>query len=279
VSEPVRPDGGSAAIEASASIVEFYSLYPDVRGPELASPDLRGAMPARAARVCAPMTVASGFGWYVYPPVDFAVRWDGRCAEWSLLEENEPTGWLSLSGGVTGRLPAAPDALRAAPDRFQADFDVFDKYGGVPFIEADPHDGQTLEVITGVLARTPPGWWLLVRDVPNRPHGRDHQILEGMVETDWYRAYLPTMVRLNRQNATVRFHRRAPIMAVQPIPRAAVEMARRPPLAHRGLGEFPDDVWEEFVAWRRYKQQPSTVATYVREQRERARRRRAEEAR
>src|SRR5262245_23624919 len=176
--------GGPDMSETLASTVEFYSLYPDVRGPEPASPDLRGAMQARAARVCAPMTVASGFGWYVYPPVDFAVRWDGRCAEWSLLEENEPTRWLSLSGGVTGRLPTAPDALRAAPERFQADFDVFDKYGGVPFIEADPHDGQTLEVITGVLARTPPGWWLLVRDVPNRPHGRHHQILEGMVETD-----------------------------------------------------------------------------------------------
>jgi Family of unknown function (DUF6065) len=254
--------------------VEFFFLYPDVRPPEPASPDLRGSLSARAARVCSPITTASGYGWLVYPPADFAVRWNGETSEWSLLEENEPVRWQSLAGGVDGKLPAAGEVLRQAPNG--DGLDVFDKYrGGVPFIEADPRNAHMLEVITGLLVRTPPDWWLLVREVPNWPRGGDHQILEGIIETDWYRSYVPTMVRLTRQHQVVRFHRQLPIMAVQPVPRAAVEFGRRPPVTYRGIGEFPGDVWEDFVTWRRRKQDPDSSAFYVREQRERTRQRRA----
>jgi hypothetical protein len=257
--------------EQVSPTVEFFSLYPDVREPELGSPDLRGSLSARAARVCAPITTASAFCWHIYPPADFAVRWDGVGSEWSLLEENEPVAWRSLSGGHDGMLPCASAVLAAADG---AGLDIFDKYGGgIPFIQADPRKPHMLEVITGLLARTSPDWWLLVRDVPNWPRSGDRQLLEGIIETDWYRSYVPTMVRLTQQNRVVRFHRNVPIMAVQLVSRQAVEAARRPAVTHRGIAEFPADVWQDFVSWRRRKQDPDTVAFYVREQRERNRHR------
>ncbi|WP_329563528.1 DUF6065 family protein [Streptomyces uncialis] len=250
--------------------IEFFSLYEEVREPELGSPDLKGSLSARAARVCSPITAASGFGWHIYPPVDFAVRWDGLGSEWSLLDGNDPVAWQSLSGAQDGMLPQAA-AVRASAEKAGLEgVDVFDKYGGAPpFIQADPRNPHMLEVITGLLARTPANLWLLVRDVPNWPRAGDHQILEGIIETDWYRAYLPTMVRLTQQNRIVRFHRHIPIMAVQPIARSTVQMARRPAATYRGVANFPDGVWKEFVSWRKRKQDPQNRAAYVREQRER----------
>lgn len=265
-------------VDAPPAGVEFFSLYPDIRSPVLASSDLGGSLSARAARVCSPMTTASGFGWQIYPPADFAVRWDGYTTEWTILQDNEPTEWWSLAGGHDGKLPVAEKILAEIPENRRDGLDVFDKYGGLPFIEADPRNAHMLEVITGIFARTAPGWWLLVREVPNWPRSGDHQILEGIIETDWYRSYLPTMVRLTQQNRIVRFYRHIPIMAVQPVPREAVEVARRPPVTWRGISDFPEEVWQEFVEWRRRKQDPDTAAFYIREQRERRKQWRAAHA-
>ncbi len=254
---------------ASDPTVEFFFLYPDVRPPQLASPDLGGSISARAARVCSPMTEANGFGWYIYPPADFAVRWDGRSAEWSLLEENEPTWWRSLNGGRASLLPEGRNLLKNVSDDRRDSLDIFEKYGGIPFIEADPRNGSMLEIITGLLARTSPGWSLLVRDVPNWPRFGQYEVIEGIVETDWYRSYIPTMIRLIDQHRVVRFHRNLPIMAVQPIPRVALDAGRREPVTKAGISEFPQDVWQEFVDWRRRKQDPARSAFYAREQRQR----------
>ncbi|MBQ1023942.1 DUF6065 family protein [Micromonospora sp. C95] len=255
------------------SEIEFFSLYPDVREPELGTPDLKGSLSARAARVCSPITTASGFGWHIYPPADFAVRWDGMSSEWSLLDGNEPIAWQSLTGARDGLLPEARGVRGAIEAAGLDGGDVFDKYGGVPpFIQADPRNPHMLEVITGLLARTPADWWLLVRSVPNWPSSGEFEILEGIIETDWYRSYIPTMVRLTQQNRIVRFYRHIPIMAVQPVSRATVRMARRAATTYRGVPSFPDGVWDEFVTWRTRKQDPNTAATYVKEQRSRNKR-------
>jgi hypothetical protein len=46
-------------------------------------------------------------------------------------------------------------------------------------------------------------------------------------------------------------------------------MARRSAKTYRGVTEFPDGVWDEFVTWRTRKQDPNTAATYIKEQRDR----------
>lgn len=264
------------AVDLSPPKVELFSVYPDVREPEPASRDVRGSLPSRAVQRCPPVTTASAFGWYIYPPADFALRWDGRTTEWSLLEDNEPVQWRSLAGGYDGALPWAKDLLAKAPERLRDDLDVFDKFGGtVGFIDADPRAVNTLEVLTGIVARTSPGWWLLVREVPNWPRSNDHQILEGILETDWYRSWLPTMIRLTEQHRVVRFYRNFPIMVAQPIPRVAVEAMREPIVVRRGLDEFDDQLWREFVRWRRRRQDPQTSTVYAAEQRAQARQHRA----
>jgi hypothetical protein len=251
--------------------VEFFSLYPGTKAPVPASRDLGGSMQARAARLCSPFTEATGFGWYLYPPVDFAIRWSNDSSEWCLVEDNEPTRWRSLTGGVNGRLPQS-DAIIAEARRSGVEgLDVFDKYGGLPFIEADPRSPDMLEVIPGLFARTPPGWSLLLRAVPNENKPVAHQILEGIIETDWYRAYIPVMIRLLRRDVIVRFHSHRPIMAAQPIPATALDLAHQPVVFTSGIEAMPKERWEEFVNWRRLKQDPDSAAQYVSLQKRRRR--------
>ncbi|NES12569.1 MULTISPECIES: DUF6065 family protein [Micromonospora] len=248
--------------------VEIYSLYAGTRPAEAASPSLRGSLPIRAVQHCPPVAAGSGLGWYVHPPADFALRWDGQDTEWTLLEENEPAGWRSLAGGYDAKLPFAADELTDVPEAFRADLDIFDRYGGsMPFIDADPRAANMIELVTGVVARTSPGWCLLARGVPNWPLQRGVQIYDGVVETDWYTSFLPTILRLTEPGQVVRFYRNIPIMCLQPVHRSVLEAGRTAELVTgQGLAEWPEDLWHDLVVLRRRRQDPELRSTYRREQ-------------
>src|SRR5690349_25028078 len=90
----------------SVPTAEFFSIYEGAPLPTPASVDLMGALPIRAAQFCVPIKAASGLGFYVYPPVDFAVRWDGQRTDvGSLGARGQATERLPLDGGVGVVLP------------------------------------------------------------------------------------------------------------------------------------------------------------------------------
>jgi hypothetical protein len=252
--------------------VEFFLFNPDVPAPEPASPTLHGTLPLRGVQRCAPLTDASGFGWYTFPPLDFALRWDGQTVDFSRLVDNEPAEWRSLSGGYDLALDEDQAALARAPERFKADFGIFAEHGGrIAFINMDPHLGNACEITPGLLARTSPGWSVLVRSPPNWPPVRDHQILEGVLDTDWFGSHVPVIVLLPEVNRVVRFYSRYPWAVLQPVPRVAIRAAHMASgmTVTRGIENFPDDIWERFAENRRRRQ--GGTGTYHAEQRRRGR--------
>lgn len=254
--------------------VEFFLFNPDSPPPEPASSTVRGILPVRGVQQCAPLTDASGFGWYTFPPVDFALRWDGQTIDFSRLVANEPAEWRSLSGGYEVALDEDQAALARAPERFKADFGIFTHHDGrLPFINMDPRLGNACEITPGLLARTPPGWSLLVRNPPNWPPVHDHQILEGVVDTDWFGSHVPVIVRLPEVNRVVRFYRSYPWAVLQPVPRVAVTAAHTAAgiRVTRGIENFPDDIWARFVQNRRRRLGGKGLGTYQAEQRRGAR--------
>src|SRR5438105_596038 len=58
-------------------LVTFFQLLPQGRPPQRADRSAAGSLPTRAYRYCEPVTTASAFGWYVFPPINFSVIWDG----------------------------------------------------------------------------------------------------------------------------------------------------------------------------------------------------------
>lgn len=242
---------------------EFFSIYDGAPLPTPASVDLMGALPIRAAQFCVPIKAASGLGFYLYPPVDFAVRWDGQRTDVTWLDaRGQATEWLPLDGGVDVHLPGSGEVRAAVPANRAADLDSVMDPEGTPFINADPRAAHQMEITTGLVARTQPGWGILVRGLANWGPHRDHQVLDGFVETDWYRAFLPLIIRLTTPGAEVRFFRRLPMAQLHLVPLAALQ----PELAETGNGgiaEWPEDVWREFVAARSPRHLHETRGTYA----------------
>jgi hypothetical protein len=250
---------------SAAPTVEFFSIYRDAPLPARASDDLMGAMPVRAAQFCVPMKAASGLGFYLYPPRDFAVRWDGQRSEVSWLDgDGLTTGWVPLDGGTDVHLPGGSAVRAAVPESRRDVLDSVMDAEGTPFINADPRAAAQMELTTGLIARTSPGWGLLVRGLANWGHQRDHQVLDGFIETDWYRSYLPVILRLTTPGAQVHFFRHMPMAQLFVLPLAAF----RPEVAGEtgtsaGIAEWPEDVWREFVAARAPRHHAENKGTYA----------------
>jgi hypothetical protein len=58
-------------------IVRFYRLISQGRLPERANRSAAGTLPTRAYRYCEAVTSATAFGWWIFPPADLKVVWDG----------------------------------------------------------------------------------------------------------------------------------------------------------------------------------------------------------
>ena len=59
-----------------APLVTFHRFIPTARLPQRADRSAAGSLPTRAFRYCEPATSASGYGYYVFPPISFSLQRD-----------------------------------------------------------------------------------------------------------------------------------------------------------------------------------------------------------
>jgi len=188
-------------------LVSFFRLIPDARNPQRADRSAGGTLPTRAFRHCEPSTAASGYGWYVFPPIDFSLVWDGTDVLWTYKGEES---WYPLE---VAQYPGFSDYFdEHAPD------DV--KSFAPPFLGAGPNPG-IIQVWTGIFARSQPGWSLLVRPPANLPRRHGYELYEGIIETDRWFGPLFTNLRLTRTDQPIEIRKDYPLIQVQPVPRAA----------------------------------------------------------
>ena len=94
-----------------------------------------------------------------------------------------------------------------------------------PFLSALQEPGL-LQIWTGLVIRTAPGWSALVRAPANVPRTNAVEPFEGVIETDRWFGPLITNVRLTKTNVPINFRADFPFLQVQPIPRDAYDDAR-----------------------------------------------------
>ena len=197
--------------EDTTPLIRFWQLAAGGRPPQRADRSAGGTLPVRAFRYCESVATASAFGWLVFPPIDCAVLWDGSAMRWTWQGAD---GWHPLTvaqfPGLRDRFDAAaPEALRG---------------WSPPFIGALPEPGL-MNLWSGLMARTRPGWSLLVRPPANLPRAAGFECFEGIVETDRWFGPLFANLRLTRINEPVEFRADIPFLQVQPIPREAYDDA------------------------------------------------------
>ena len=192
--------------QTDSPVIRFFRMIDTVRPPQRADRSAAGTLPTRAFRYCEAVTSASAFGWWVFPPVDFQVVWDGESIFWAA---NDKAEWEVLAPSADA--PGFGDAFRAAAPDYLRDRIP-------PFLTALPEVGS-LQIWTGLLARTRDDWSLLARAPANLPPSGGYGIYEGIVEADRWFGPLFINVRLTRSHSPIRFRADFPLLQVQPLPR------------------------------------------------------------
>ena len=216
-------------------LVRFHRLIDRGRPPERADRSAGGLLPTRAFRYCEAVTTASAFGWYIFPPISFSLHWDGEDMAWTYDGADE---WYPLR---TAQFPdfnaqfdqAVPEALRGYSP---------------PFVAALPEPG-VVQVWSGIVARTRPGWSLLIRPPVNIPRRGRYDLFEGIIETDRWFGPLFTNIRLTRTDEPVTFDADFPLFQAQPLHRSIYGDDRLNEFTCTpDLHSLSDDDWRDFHA-------------------------------
>ena len=217
-------------------ILQFHKLIGQARTPQRADRSAAGTLPTRAYRYCDAVTSASGYGWWVFPPMDLQLIWDGHDIFWHFAGAED---WMPLS--TAAQFPdfsqsfdeSAPEALwGCAP----------------PFLTALPEPGM-VQLWTGLMARTAEDWSLLIRSPANMPSPGGYSLFEGIIETDYWFGPLFTNLRLTQTHKPVHLRTDFPLLQVQPLPREAY--------AEQTLSAtaiVPDMASMTFADWSAYEQ-------------------------
>jgi hypothetical protein len=219
---------------SSDPVVRFHQLTSRGRAPIRADRSACGTLPIRAVRYCEAVTSATAFGWWVFPPIDLQLLWDGAEVFWCC---DAAPDWMPL-------LPSAQ-----LPD-YAAEFDAVApaalKGCSPPFLTALPEPG-TLQIWTGLIAQTAPDWHLLVRAPANLPQAGGISLFEGIVETDRWFGPLFANLRFTRSHTPIRLRADYPLAQVQPLPRHSYsnDTLGRMAVTPRAE-ELTDEHWEAY---------------------------------
>jgi hypothetical protein len=224
-----------AAAESNATpLVEFFQMVSGALPPRRADKAVGGVIPARALRYCEALTSASAFGWYVFLPMSFKVVWDGHDMLWTYPGVDE---WLPLTRDAV-QYPGFSEAFdQSAPPEMRG--------FAPPFLTPSIQPGG-LQVWTGYIAKTAPGWSLLVRGVANLSHSPSYQMLEGIIETDHWFGPLFDNVRLLKTDVPIEFRSDVPFLQVQPVRKEVYTDKFLQNFAVKDLSQLSSENWEAF---------------------------------
>jgi Family of unknown function (DUF6065) len=185
-------------------IARFFRLIEQARPPQRADRSAMGTLPTRAYRYCEAVTSATGWGWWIFPPMDMQIMWDGTDIYWHYEGAED---WLKLM--PSAQYPGFSDTFdAAAPEELRG--------YSPPFLTALPEPG-TLQIWTGLMARTAPDWHLLLRSPPNLPGPGGICLFEGIVETDRWFGPLFANLRFTRSHTPIRLRADFPLVQAQPV--------------------------------------------------------------
>jgi hypothetical protein len=188
--------------------LKVWRLHPSSCSIIRAERTLDGTAPRAAVRFCGPFTHANQAGFWVYPPVDVDIAWrGGDDFEWELL-----TPYPDLEEGLIRLLVAGEDGTGVDAWLPRTKF----TWGLV--------DEGVVQIWTGCIFQTPPGWGLHLRSPINLPPGPAH-VMEAMIESDWLQYDIWLNIAFDREGETLSLRRDAwpPIAQLVPVRRESYE--------------------------------------------------------
>jgi hypothetical protein len=194
----------------SRTTIKFHRVYPAAISPMRADKSALGLMPTMAFRHCEAMRMASSFGWYAFPAEDVVLRWNGS----DVFVKNE-NRWEPL---VRLELPGFPEYWNE-----HAPADLTDL--APAFVTRLPMPGL-VQIWTGVLCSTAPGWSVLVRPPSNMRGSFLYSAYEGIIDTDRFKPCPLFMnIQLVATDVDILLPKTVPLLQVQPLLRETYDEA------------------------------------------------------
>jgi hypothetical protein len=221
------------ATDQPTPAVTFYTAVPGCRAPMRADPSVLGTLPSRGFQYCEALRAASSFGWYVFPPLDFTLQWDGSEVIWTYRGAK---AWYPLTSAQFPGYSAVFDRL--APRQLRG--------FAPPFLTAVPGPG-IIQVWTGLFVGSAEDWSILIRPPANLPRSLGFDLYEGIVETDRWFGPLFTNIRMVKTDVPIHFSTEIPLIQVQPLHRSAYadEVSNAFGLV-KHPAEFPAEAWSRY---------------------------------
>ena len=171
--------------------------------PTRADPLLFGSVPLRAAQYCLPFTQANGFGWYVYPPINFMIQWDGVDYFWRPIDSPQ---WELLH---SAQIPQLEMHYKESAHNSNSKI--------IPFLTSIK-ESNIVQIWTGLTIETKENWSVLARRPANIGKNLGYEHLEGIIQSDWWHGPLIFNISITRTNVPIVFHVNRPFLQIQAIP-------------------------------------------------------------
>ena len=151
--------------------LKVWKIHSQACRIEPAEKTLHGTANAGANKWCGPYNYANSLGWWVYPPAEIEIMWlGGTKFKHRLVSEYTDEDYHTIRKLIRPEDNATPDKWCMAGGRTKYNF------GAV--------DAGVVQIWTGCIFQTPPGWCLQIRSPVNCGQ-LPYYVMEGVLETDW----------------------------------------------------------------------------------------------
>jgi hypothetical protein len=193
--------------------LKVWRLHPDGVRIEPAERTLGGTANPDALKWCGPYAHANKAGFWVYPPFDIDLVWNGG-----------PSFAHRVIEPVTD---AEVDLVRSLqrPDDPEGSREFVRAFGGRTKLEFARVEPNIFQVWTGCMFETPPGWALHLRSPINLGVNPPYRIQEGILETDWMRYDIWINVIVTEPGLVIRLRRdqSTPLAQLVPVRRESYD--------------------------------------------------------
>lgn len=193
----VQPDSPE-----SEPTVIFHRVYPAAIPPMRADKAALGIIPSMAFRHCEPVRTASSYGWYIFPPEDIYLKWNGSDVFHLQDGEWHPLSHAYLPGFEEYWNKHAPEELHGLAPRFLSRLQL----------------PGLVQIWSGLLCGAREDWSILVRPVVNMRGSYLYSCYEGLVEADRFKPFPLFMnIQLVATDVVIEIPKMVPFFQVQPL--------------------------------------------------------------
>jgi len=186
-------DRGSTPLNSMS--LQAYQLHPQACRIQKAEKTLCGTAHKEGVKWCHPFSTVNALGWWLYPPSDFDVVWTGEKFGVRFLDEYYNS---DEDAHLVRRLVRPEDGVN--PDKW-CPFGT-----GRTKMSLGSVEPNVLQLWTGLIFKTPPGWCLHIKS-PINYQSQPFHVMDGVLETDWMQYDIWMNLVFDRINEPVSFRR------------------------------------------------------------------------